>query len=1371
MLDPLAFYIPEDRRQAIAVGDNLARRMKGAALYVDVSGFTPLTEALVNLYGPQRGAEELTSHLEHVYDTLIDQLHRYQGSVIGYSGDAITCWFHEDDGHRAIATALGMQAAMKQLAAIPLQSGKTVSLAVKVAVVVGEGQRMLVGDPNIQLIDLLGFPVVEQLAAAAKVAYSGEIVVDEETGTRLQDELIFGEKRNVPDSSRGVFIIEGLKSSVARAPWPELAPDSLQEDQLRPWVLPAVYERMRQGYGQFMTELRPAVALFLQFAGIDFDHDPQAEQRLDSYVRWVQAVMARHEGILLQVILGEKGNYLYGVFGAPVLHEDDARRAVLAALELRTPPPFLSFLQPVPIGISRGIMRTGPSGSTSRHVYSVMGDDVNVAARLMEAAKPGEIIVSARVMQRVIGQFEALALKPLVVKGKSQPISVYQITGTLRQHQKVNILSGQFVGRSRERAQLNETVTNLVHGQSRVAIVEGEAGIGKSSLIANWLEDVSDRNVDILNGSGDVVEQSTPYHAWAPVFHHFFQWDSLPPERELQQAHILARLEALGLAARAPLLNAVLPLDLPENDLTRDMTDKVRADHTHELLTMILQQAASEHPMMIVIEDAQWMDSASWALAAAVVRHVNPILLVLVIRPLRGPVPPEYLSLLEMPTLLHLQLDVLQMDDAIEIACQRLGVSWLPEEVTTLILQKAEGHPFFSEELAYALRDSGVLQIADGHASIAPGVDFASLNLPETVEGIVTSRIDLLSPGQQLTLKVASVIGRVFAFNVLEEVHPVPGDRPKLQDYLDHMQSLDVTALDTPAPDLSYRFKHIITQEAAYNLLLFAQRRQLHQAVAEWYERVFADDLSPFYPLLAHHWLSANETAPSDLTTSKSIEYLEKSGVTALHSYANREAVDYFEKLLVIVPPEQAQSYGITNARLARWEHQLGEAHNRLGHLVACEQHFIRSLAHLGFPLPSTTGRVIIAFARQIARQVSIRLRRSPNGGRKPLNAEELESRRLACTIYERLGLLNFEKNNPELAAFYCVLASLNLAEEIGPSPELAIAYSYMASAFGLLPVHRLARLYERLSLATAEQVDNSLITARVLMAVSVYSASTGRLAETADRLQRGIAAFEQNGVWEWWGVCMEMLARIKQYQGQYHSVIEIADRLYAVSRQQGDLVKQSWGLTTRMDADVMLSNFHNILESGTEIARLVAKSRETGPQQKFHSASAWIHLQRGEWAAAEEHARQVLSIIAGERPTSFGLLNSYVTAAHVYLHLWEHHALPDLGHIQEQATAACNLLQRYANILPIGEPASLRARGLYAWLIGEPKRARSLWRKALLRAKTMGMPLDEALTNYELGRHLPAEDPKRQKYLAGARELIQEIGARYYEPYVTNLE
>ena len=456
MLDELSVYIPEDRRQAMARGETLPERTQGAALFADISGFTPLTEALVHHYGPQRGAEELISHLDRVYNTLIEQLHRYSGSIIGYSGDAITCWLDRDDGSRAIAAALGMQAAMKQLLSISLPTGQTISLAVKVVIVVGDGRRLLVGDPAIQLIDVLGGSIAEQLAVAAQVVHSGEVLVDAKTAQQLSGILIAGEQRESLDGSQSFTVVTNLRVSVEPMPWPEIPPEALTEEALRPWVLPALYERMRQGHGQFLTELRPTVALFLRFGGIDYEHNPEAGKQLDAYIRWVQAVLARYEGVLLQVTLGEKGSYLYGTFGAPVVHEDDARRSVAAAMELHSPPESLSFVHPVPIGLSRGTMRTGPTGSTLRRTYGVLGDEVNVAARLMEAAAPGEIIASERVAKRVIGLFESVPLPPLKVKGKSEPLPVYRITNAVRLSNRVaSTHGGRLVGRTSQRSQMD----------------------------------------------------------------------------------------------------------------------------------------------------------------------------------------------------------------------------------------------------------------------------------------------------------------------------------------------------------------------------------------------------------------------------------------------------------------------------------------------------------------------------------------------------------------------------------------------------------------------------------------------------------------------------------------------------------------------------------------------------------------------------------------------------------------------------------------------------------------------------------------------------------------------------------------------------
>lgn len=967
MLDLLSVYVPEDRCQAMARGETLPEQMEGAALLADISGFTPLTEAMVHHYGPQRGAEELTSLLDRVYNALIQKLHRYQGSVIGFSGDAITCWLDRDDGQRAIAAALEMQAAMRQLLSVSFPTGETVSLTVKVAIAVGNGLRLLVGDPAIQVIDVMGGSVVEHLAVAAQLAHAGEIIVDAQTANRLEGILTISEQRGTPDNSLSFAVVTGISRPVKPVPWPEIPMNSLTEDMLRPWALPTVYDRLRQGHDQFLTELRPTVALFLHFSGIDYEHNPAAGRQLYVYIRWVQAILNRYEGVLLEVTLAEKGGYLYGTFGAPVVHEDDARRAVAAAVELNSPPESMAFLQPVRIGLSRGTMRTGPIGSTSRRTYGVLGDEVNVAARLMEAAAPGEIIISERVFKRVKGLFESSPLPSLRVKGKAEPIPVYSVTQAIQGSNRIPPMhSSLLVGRAAQRAQLDEKMITVTESGSSTVIIEGEAGIGKSRLLFDWLNSASEKKVQTFIGAGDAIEQSTPYHAWRSIFSQVFDWESLPKEREARYEHVLAQLQPLGQQERAPLLNVVLPIDLPDNELTLEMTGKVRADNTHELLVALLQRAASTHPLRIIIEDAHWLDSASWALAQAVVRQVQPVLLALVTRPLSESIPAEYQWFLEQPTTLRLQLDALPPEDTIQMVCQRLGVAELPEPVSALIIEKAQGHPFFSEELAYALRDSGILRVVDGQASVAPRVDLARLNLPETVEGVVTSRIDLLTPGQQLILKVASVIGIVFSHRVLEDIHPVETDHDRVSEYLERLQKLDITPLVSPPPELSYMFKHIITREVTYNLLLFAQRRQLHQAVAEWYEQAFAGDLSQFYPLLAHHWLIASENAHNNLATRKAIEYVEKSGEAALHNYANQEAVEYFNKLLKIVNLENAQSYDVSILRLALWEQQLGEAHNRLGHLDDCEEHFGRSLQYLGWPLPQGTSGLVGADRKSV---------------------------------------------------------------------------------------------------------------------------------------------------------------------------------------------------------------------------------------------------------------------------------------------------------------------------------------------------------------------------------------------------------------------
>jgi predicted ATPase len=190
------------------------------------------------------------------------------------------------------------------------------------------------------------------------------------------------------------------------------------------------------------------------------------------------------------------------------------------------------------------------------------------------------------------------------------------------------------------------------------------------------------------------------------------------------------------------------------------------------------------------------------------------------------------------------------------------------------------------------------------------------VNFPDTMQGVVAARIDRLAPGQELALKVASVIGRLFAFRLLRDVHPIEADWSGLRGFLDDLQRHDFTVLDTPAPDLAYLFKHVVTQEVAYGLLLASQRRQLHRAVAEWYEQVQADDLPSLYSLLAYHWGRAEEP-------TKTLSYLELAGEQALRVGAYQEAVELLTETLSRSAAVQPAPDAV---RQARWHRQLGDA-------------------------------------------------------------------------------------------------------------------------------------------------------------------------------------------------------------------------------------------------------------------------------------------------------------------------------------------------------------------------------------------------------------------------------------------------------------
>lgn len=890
----LTVYLPMDRRQALAQGQTLPDRTQGAALFADISGFTPLTEALVAELGRQRGAEELTHYLNLVYDAVIDKVHGYGGSVIAFAGDAITCWFDGDNGLRATAAALAMQEAMHPFEAIQTPSGSTITLAVKAAVAAGPARRFVVGNPAIRVLDALAGDTLVRLAGAEEIADKGEVVLDAATLETLADFVEINEQRQDAQSGRIISVVARLHQPVDETPWPVLLPDALSEEQVRQWLLAPVYERLRRGLGNFLAELRTTAALFVRFGGIDYDNDDGAGERLDAYICWVQGIVAHYEGTLIDLNIGDKGSYIYINFGAPLTHEDNAERAARAALALSKLPQTLDHIGLVQIGISQGRMRAGAYGGANHYTYGVLGDEVNMAARLMMSAAPGQILVSQELQRSIDTRFILNELPPRRLKGKSQPAVTFALVD-VRQADELHLVSPAnelpIVGRQQECNITAEKMTCVVQGEGQIIGVTGEAGVGKSRVVAEIIKLASERHFAIYGGECESYGVDSSYLVWQPVWRRIFGIDAtgdLAKQVEVLQA----KLHAIDpiFVSRLPLLNVVLNLDLPENDLTRSLGARLRKILLQMLLVDCLRAEAGKSPILIVLDNCQWLDPLSQELLETIGKAIatSPILLVLAYRPLeREQVDPIH-QVRQLPHFTEIDLRSLTTEEAETIVHLKLAqfigtdIKVPPSLVQRLAIQ-AEGNPFYVEELINYLHYCGT--------DFSDSATLEKMELPDSLQRLVLSFIDQLSESQKISIKVASVVGRVFRAPWLYGAYPNLLEATGVYADLEALCQEELVNRDPSEPEHVYMFRQVLTQGVTYESLPFSMRQVLHEQIGQFIERSYPDALDQYLDLLAYHY---------DRSTNreKQRHYLLKAGEAAQANYANGVAIGYYKRLL-----------------------------------------------------------------------------------------------------------------------------------------------------------------------------------------------------------------------------------------------------------------------------------------------------------------------------------------------------------------------------------------------------------------------------------------------------------------------------------------
>ena len=627
------------------------------------------------------------------------------------------------------------------------------------------------------------------------------------------------------------------------------------------------------------------------FTSLAEQRDPEDVHRLMHHAfELMLAEVHRYEGTVNQFL----GDGIMALFGAPIAHEDHAQRAVHAALGIRKAlDGYRDELQrkqgtafQVRQGLNTGLVVVGSIGTDLRMDYTAVGDTTNVAARLQQIAEPGAIVISAMTDRMVGAYFHVRPLGELALKGKAEPVRAWEVISARRGRTRLEVEAERgltpFVGRDRELGLVCECFARAKAGNGQVVFITGEPGIGKSRLLLEFGRRVG-TDATWLEGHCVPFGRSIAFHPLIDLLKRNFRVEEGDAE-----AAIVKKIERsvllLGEDLRPilPYLRYLLSVE-PGHPSLLSMDPQQRRREIFEALRRLTVRAAEIRPQVLVFEDLHWMDQATEEYLVFVAGSIAASRALLILTYRTGYVHP----LGERTYHARVALNALSTEDSVRMAHAVLAAEGLPEALRALIVRKAEGNPFFLEEVIKSLREVGAIRRAGDQYVMAKPLH--EIVVPDTIQDVIMARIDRLEDASKKTLQFSSVIGREFTRRLLDRIADLRG---RTEDLLGDLKAAELIYEKAVFPELAYVFKHALTHEVAYNSLLVQRRKELHRVIGLAIEELYPDRLAEQYEVLAYHFSKGEEW-------SKALPYLRQAGAKAAARGANREAVAHLEQALV----------------------------------------------------------------------------------------------------------------------------------------------------------------------------------------------------------------------------------------------------------------------------------------------------------------------------------------------------------------------------------------------------------------------------------------------------------------------------------------
>jgi predicted ATPase/class 3 adenylate cyclase len=849
----------------------------GTTVFVDVSGFTKLSERLARR--GREGAEDITETIDSCFEPLLGIASEQGGQLLKFGGDAMLLLFDDEDHLlRACAAADAMRTTLRTVGRIELPGAK-VNLRMSVGIHTGPLNLFLVGESHHELI--VTGPGASQVVAAEGEASAGQIMLSAPTVAALQ--------------GRHVGRMVGERGLLSRAP-----------DRLEPVIeLPVggldssgmlrgipLKLRPRLEAADLAPEHRIATVAFVQFGGTDAlitDAGPAvAADALHELISTVQSKIDELDvGFLATDVAGDGGKIILTA-GVPSNTGNDEERMLYALRQLAKE----DLRLPIRMGVNRGPVFSGPVGPPRRRTYTVMGDTVNLAARVMAKARPGEVVATMGVLEESDTMFETELLEPFMVKGKAKPVIAATLGRRIGSRSRATEQARlPLVGREQELAFLQDALDGAVDRHGSMVELVGESGIGKSRLLEELQANAE--GVRVIRGSCEAYAASTPYFPWRELLREVLDlsWDD--PD-DVVAASIARTVDEHDTSLRPwiPLLATPFDVDLPHTPEVVALGAEYRRPKTFEVVARFLE-VVLEGPALMVLEDAHWMDEASCALLDHVSTQINgrPWLCCVMRQEGRG----GFVARLDLPGVVQLAPGPLRQDDARALALTVTQTSPVGPSLLETLTERSGGNPQYLRDLA---------------AAAAAGEDEA---LPESIEAAATARIDRLSPGDRTLVRRAALLGVSFHTDLLTCVLPDGAGHP------DDGTWVRLDPLFSDDGDGYRRFRSEVVRDAAYGGLPYRLRRDLHSTVARRIEEDAGSEAFERAESLSLHYHLAGLSEPA-------WRWSTSAGDRAVDHDAHYDAARFYRRAIEI-----ARSLHPPEVEVASVFERLGDAYDRSG--------------------------------------------------------------------------------------------------------------------------------------------------------------------------------------------------------------------------------------------------------------------------------------------------------------------------------------------------------------------------------------------------------------------------------------------------------